>query len=54
MFEFGNLILGWYLTPNTYNIYLNNSLINRLLMLNGSWLMAQGSRLVPQGMSLEP
>ena len=28
---------------NTYDISLNNSSINRLLMVSGSWLMAQGS-----------
>ncbi len=27
---------------NTYNKYLNNSLINRLLMVHGSWLMWGG------------
>ena len=33
---------------NTDHIYSNNSLINRLLMVTGSWLMAQGSWLIPQ------
>ena len=32
---------------------INNSVINRLLMVNGSWLMAQGSWLMPQGSCLK-
>ena len=34
---------------NTYNKYSNNSLINRLLMVSGSWPMAQGSCLKARG-----
>ena len=33
-----------HLIHNTYNMYSNDALINRLLlMVNASWLMAQGS-----------
>ena len=38
---------------DTYNKLSNNSLINRLLIVNGSWLMAQGTWLMPQGSLLK-
>ena len=49
----------YHLPPTTYYLlltdYFINSLIKRLLMVNGSWLMAQGSGGTgPTAMSLEP
>ena len=33
-----------HLINNIHNIYSNNSLINRLIMVNGSWLMPTDNR----------
>ena len=45
-------ILGLCPIHNTYNIYSNNSSINRLSMVDGSWLMAHGSCSKARGSSL--
>ena len=39
----GTLIYGFEYTEKlkTYDIWSNNSLVNQLLMVSGSWLMAQ-------------
>ena len=39
--------------PNTYDKSSNYSLVNRSLMVNGSWLMDQGSWLMHQGLWLK-
>ena len=53
----GGLVQGWesvfldnalYMIPIIYN-RIHNSLINRLLTVNGSWLKAHASRLVAHG-----
>ena len=38
-----------HLIHDTYNMQSKNSLVNRILMVDGSWLMAQGSPARPWG-----
>ena len=48
-FEFWNFRTLELWNFGTYNIESNKSVINRLLVVSASWLMAQGPWLMPQG-----